>query len=158
MSTTRVGVPPIYARAVLAVFGRVRHVSVSLLALAGVTIVSWLALFNGSMRADSLAAFIAGWLVMMTAMMLPAAMPMIMVFRLSVSPRLLGQWRVAVFIAGYLVVWMAFGLVAFAAQWVLLSVDPIVQTWSAVGVLALAGVYQFSPLKDACLRTCRSPM
>lgn len=154
----QVATTPIYTRAVLAAFVRVRHVSVSLLTLVGVTGVSWLALLNGSMRADSIASFIAGWLVMMTAMMLPAAMPMIMVFRLGVGPGFWAQWRVVVFLIGYLVVWMAFGLLAFGAQWAGMSLDPIVRTWSAVGALALAGAYQFSPLKDACLRTCRSPM
>jgi len=158
MSTAGSGVSPIYTRAVLAAFERVRHVSLSLLALVSLTAVSWLALLNGSMRGDSIAAFIAGWLVMMTAMMLPSTMPMIMVFRLSVGQGVLAQWRMAVFLIGYLVVWMAFGLVAFAAQSALMALEPIVRTWSAVGVLALAGAYQFSPLKEACLRTCRSPM
>src|SRR6266511_4339012 len=100
MNTTGVAVSPTYARAVLAAVGQVRQADISLLALVGVTGVSWLALLNGSTRGDSIVAFIAGWLVMMTAMMLPAAMPMIMVFRVAVGPGVLAQWRMAVFLIG----------------------------------------------------------
>lgn len=95
---------------------------------------------------------------MMAAMMLPSAMPMILVVRLAAAPGRYTDLRTAVFTAGYLLVWTAFGLVAFIAQASMLALDDPSRGWAAAAVLAVAGAYQLSPLKRACLRTCRSPM
>ena len=70
----------------------------------------------------------------------------------------------SVFLAGYLVVWAAFGGLATAAQWALHAVSllsPMMASTSPVlgGVLLVAaGIYQWTPLKHACLRKCRSPL
>ena len=130
----------------------------SLLALAALTVGSWLALLGGGLAGDSAGMFLLGWLVMMIAMMLPAAAPMIMVVRLAAPAGRWAEAQTAVFVAGYLMVWIGLGIVAMAVQSALRASDPPVQVWAAVAVLTLAGAYQFSPLKDACLRACRSPM
>jgi len=136
----------------------VPQLSVSVLALVALTAVSWLVLLEGSMLGDSIGTFIVAWLVMMTAMMLPAAIPMILVFRLVAMPGRLTDSRTVLSVTGYLVVWTGLGVAAFAAQSTFMSLERAVQVWFAVGVLSLAGAYQFSPLKDTCLRACRSPM
>ncbi len=110
------------------------------------------------MRDDSIGPFLIGWLVMMTAMMLPATAPMVLIVRLAVAPGRLADVRTGVFVAGYLLVWTGLGLTALAAQSSLAALGLGVRAPAAAGVLALAGVYQFSPLKNACLRACRSPM
>jgi predicted metal-binding membrane protein len=107
------------------------------------------------------------WAVMMVAMMTPSAAPMILMFA-GVNRRRREQQvsyvPTGVFLAGYLVVWAAFGVLATAAQWALHAVSllsPMMAITSPVlgGVLLLAaGVYQWTPLKHACLRKCRSPL
>jgi len=85
------------------------------------------------------AGFFTGWTLMMAAMMLPSALPLVLLYRGS-TPLLL---------AGYLAVWAAIGLLPY----VLMTAE--VAAPAAV-VLGLAGVYQLTPLKTACLRRCRS--
>ncbi|MDF2462323.1 MAG: hypothetical protein K0Q43_558 [Ramlibacter sp.] len=102
------------------------------------------------------------WAVMMTAMMLPSALPMILVFaRLSEAG---GEpARARVFIAAYLLVWTGFSAVATALQWMLQAmdwVDPMIVSTSPLlsgTLLVIAGVYQFTPLKKVCLDACRTP-
>jgi predicted metal-binding membrane protein len=98
----------------------------------------------------------AMWAVMMTGMMLPSAVPMIV---------LAGDgWRPYFLALGYLSVWAAFSVGATFLQWLLmrlLIVTPMMEVSSrraAVVLLALAGIYQWTPLKRACLTTCQSPM
>jgi len=126
--------------------------------LAAATAASWLVLVRQPRMGDPIGFFLVGWLVMMAAMMLPSAMPMILVVRHAVSPGPFAEVRTGVFAAGYLLVWTALGLAAFVAQWSLMALDPSARGWAAAGILAIAGAYQFSPLKNACLRACRSPM
>jgi predicted metal-binding membrane protein len=106
------------------------------------------------------------WWVMMVGMMLPSAAPMILVFdRINRGKRGRGQPFVptAVFAAGYLGAWGAYSLLATLAEWGLESAAlmlPMMHLTSpALGgvVLVVAGVYQFTPLKYACLKHCRSP-
>src|SRR5215210_877268 len=107
------------------------------------------------------------WAVMMVAMMTPSAAPMILMFA-GVNRRLRAQQAsyvpTGVFLAGYLAVWAAFAVLATAAQWGLHDaslLSPMVATTSPVvgGVLLVAaGVYQWTPLKHACLSKCRSPL
>ena len=130
----------------------------SVVALALLTLGSWYAILAGSLPDDSVWTFLIGWLVMMSAMMLPAAMPMILVVRLTSSSDGSGDGRTALFALGYLVLWAALGVVALLARSALAVLGPTGQIWAAVGVLALAGLYQLSPLKETCLRACRSPM
>ena len=116
--------------------------------------------------ADVLLLFVM-WAVMMAAMMLPSAAPMILLFQ-SVHRRRREQGRpyvsTALFVLGYLVVWTAYSAVATLAQWALHSaalLSPMMVSTSAVlggGLLVAAGVFQWTPLKHACLTACRSPM
>ncbi len=112
--------------------------------------------------ANWLAVFIM-WSVMMAAMMLPTTMPMVSVFRTLNKSR--GEaGRTAAFVAGYLALWTAFGAAATAAQWALQTsglLSPMIVSLSPVlsgALLAVAGVFQFTPLKQACLRACRAPL
>ena len=112
--------------------------------------------------ANWLAVFIM-WGVMMAAMMLPAAMPMVSVF--SSLNRSRGEAsRTVAFVAGYLALWTAFAAAATAAQWALQArglLSPMIVSMSPVlsgALLVIAGVFQFTPLKHVCLRACRSPL
>jgi predicted metal-binding membrane protein len=107
------------------------------------------------------------WAVMMAAMMLPSAAPMILLYG-TIARRRERQGDMAVgagtFGLGYIVVWAAFSLVAVALQFglhhaALLSPMMSMTSKSVAGaVLIVAGVYQWTPLKQACLRRCRSPL
>lgn len=107
----------------------------------------------------------AMWSVMMVAMMLPSAAPMVVTFS-SVCRRRGGRpWqRTALFVAGYLTVWTFYSLCPTGAQWALHAVAmTIPQSHTAGpyvggGVLAAAGIFQLTPIKHACLRRCRSPI
>jgi predicted metal-binding membrane protein len=103
------------------------------------------------------------WSVMMAAMMLPSALPMIVTFA-YLSARNSEPQRGYAFVAAYLAVWFAFSALATATEWVLQAIDwinpMIVSTSKALtaALLLIAGVYQFSPLKRACLARCRTPL
>ncbi|CAA9526198.1 MAG: hypothetical protein AVDCRST_MAG05-3992 [uncultured Rubrobacteraceae bacterium] len=107
------------------------------------------------------------WAVMMVAMMTPSAAPMILMFA-GVNRRRREQQAsyvpTGVFLAGYLAVWAAFSVIATAAQWglhdaSLLSPMAAITSPAVGGVLLVAaGVYQWTPLKHACLSKCRSPL
>ena len=114
-----------------------------------------------------LAWLIGMWAVMMVAMMLPSAAPTILLFGgVSRRRRLQGQPAVpvAVFTLGYLTVWTVYAAAAGAAQWELhrrallsasmAAASPVL----AGGLLIVAGVYQWLPMKGACLSHCRSPL
>lgn len=109
----------------------------------------------------------AMWAVMMTAMMTPTAAPMVLAFAAVNRGRReqsSGYAPTAVFVAGYLVVWTSFGVLAALAQWgfqrMSLLSDELATTSSVLGgaLLIAAGVYQWSPLKRACLGACRTPL
>jgi predicted metal-binding membrane protein len=106
------------------------------------------------------AALTAMWLVMMTAMMAPAAWPWIGAFR-SYVDRSIGA--TASFSGGYLSAWLMYALAAASIQIVLqraAGLDPAAGLEGVAGaaVLVGAGLYQFAPLKRACLTHCRSPV
>jgi predicted metal-binding membrane protein len=106
------------------------------------------------------------WAVMMVAMMLPSAAPMILLFTL-VNRRRVEQGRpvarTGVFVAGYVLVWSAYSALAAAGQWALHEAA-LLSDVAAVGprlggaLLVAAGLYQWTPLKRACLTACRSPL
>lgn len=113
------------------------------------------------------AIFLPMWVTMMVAMMFPAATPMILLFdRVARQRKARGEAYVptAIFVAGYLVAWTLFGLVAYLA---ILAVQTLIAQFiesfpqlpliGLVAVLLLAGIYQFSPLKTVCLRHCQTP-
>ena len=106
------------------------------------------------------------WAVMMVGMMVPSATPMALIYAAvarkadrqgsPVSPTF-------IFVSGYVAMWTLFSLGATFAQWglerasllspMLVSSSP----WLGAGLLVAAGVYQFTPAKDACLEHCRAP-
>jgi predicted metal-binding membrane protein len=70
-------------------------------------------------------------------------------------------WRISSFVAGYLIAWASYGLLAFAlllATEYLVDMEPGIGRWLGAGIFAVAGIYQLTPLKSACLRNCRSPL
>ena len=113
-------------------------------------------------------AFVASmWIAMMVGMMTPSAAPMILLYaRVGRSAAAQGKpfASSAWFASGYLLAWAAFAVAATAAQWLLeqaLLIAPMMGPASRlVGgiILIIAGVYQWTPLKDACLGQCRAPL
>ena len=114
-----------------------------------------------------LVSFLVAWAVMMAAMMLPSATPMIALYG-AVRRNLTHRGQTAVptplFALVYLVVWIVFGLPVYLVG---VAVEALAGASSAAAallpygvglVLLAAGIYQLSPLKGACLRVCRSPM
>jgi predicted metal-binding membrane protein len=117
----------------------------------------------------SLGFYVSLWIVMMTAMMLPSATSMVVTYStVQRRRRDLGRpaqrGATAAFVGGYLVVWTAFGIVAYALFEFLRSLDVDALAWSrngpyaAAAVIAIAAVYQLTPLKDVCLAKCRTPL
>ena len=106
------------------------------------------------------------WVLMMAAMMLPSTLPMVLVFTQIVKRRTPQAFMLSVFvfICGYLFAWSIYSLLAVVLQWQLHVRDlltPMMDSrsylWSGL-VLLCAGVYQFTPLKESCLRQCQSPL
>ncbi len=106
------------------------------------------------------------WSIMMVAMMLPTALPAVMVFD-GLSRRRAPEGRPAVttglFIAGYLAAWVGYSVVAAAGQ-VALShaalLTPMLKSTSqalSVAILLAAGAFQFTALKEMCVTQCRTP-
>ena len=107
----------------------------------------------------TLLAFVVMWTLMMAAMMLPSAMPMITLYVRTIRSM---RWpRMAVFGVGYLVAWSLTGVPAFLLAWVAGKIAADYAGWTtaaAVVIFASAGVYQLTSLKYRCLRHCRSPL
>jgi predicted metal-binding membrane protein len=117
----------------------------------------------------SLGPYLTTWVAMMAGMMLPSAMPMVRAHAaVERRKRELGRdarlGASAAFVAGYLLVWTCFGLVAYGLFELVGSFDVDVLMWDhggqyvAAGVIAVAAVYQLTPVKDVCLSKCRSPL
>jgi len=116
------------------------------------------------------ALMIAMWWVMMIAMMSPSAAPTILLYA-RVHRHALAQGQIqdklaptGVFMAGYLLVWLGFSVAATALHWLLEREAFVSATmmssqsrWLSAIVLIAAGLYQLSPLKNACLSHCRAP-
>jgi len=109
----------------------------------------------------------AMWAVMMTAMMLPSATPLMLLYAAAAgknAEQTSASRRVYALAAGYLFVWSLFSVAATALQRILASLSvltPMMEPASRLAgaiVLAVAGLYQLTPLKRACLRACRSPL
>ena len=111
--------------------------------------------------------FAGMWLAMMAAMMLPAITPVVLLFRnvqRSRGARGAPMVPAAIFVGGYLIVWLLAGLVAYliyaavqtaatrlhAAAWLI--------PYAGGAILVLAGLYQLTPLKHTCLAHCRAPL
>jgi predicted metal-binding membrane protein len=164
----------------LAAVGSARLGGVPLVVLAAI-VVAWLAAISAQATGAAsllhhdaliddgpsvwvaLPAFMVAWQVMIAAMMLPSSLPLVRLFATASAgqPRL-GTAMVG-FLGGYAVVWSAFGALALAFD---LGVHAAVdasgwleehESFLGGAVLALAGAFQFTALKDACLDKCRHP-
>jgi predicted metal-binding membrane protein len=111
----------------------------------------------------ALALFLVAWQAMIAAMMLPSSLPLIRLFVIASQRQPRPRIAVLGFLGGYAVVWTSFGALAFLGD---VAVHRAVEAlpwlherpWLvAGGVLALAGAFEFSKLKDACLSKCRHP-
>ncbi|MDQ6713130.1 MAG: DUF2182 domain-containing protein, partial [Candidatus Dormibacteraeota bacterium] len=106
--------------------------------------------------------FLVTWVVMMVAMMFPAAAPMVLTHAGVVRSRGEGTLPTVSFVVGYLAVWTVAGLVPLGVIQLLGSsiASPVTGWLTRLGgaVVVLAGAYQLTPLKTACLRACRSPL
>lgn len=102
------------------------------------------------------------WCVMMAAMMLPSTAPVTLLVARIAGQRAGGA--TLLFVLGYLSVWFAFSVAATALQWALNRAGLLSDGWALANsvlagvVLLAAGIYQWTPLKAACLRHCRSPL
>jgi predicted metal-binding membrane protein len=107
--------------------------------------------------------FLVAWQVMIAAMMLPSSLPLIRLFAAASAGQPRPASAMAGFLGGYALVWSVFGALAFLFDvGVHAGVDSSAwladHDWLLGGsVLALAGAFQFSKLKDACLDKCRHP-
>lgn len=112
----------------------------------------------------ALAIFLLCWQVMTVAMMLPSSMPMIQLVILAGRKQARPVAVPLAFLVGYAVIWTAFAVGAFLGD---TGVHRLVDLWSwlaahswLVGTVtfAIAGLFQFSPLKERCLDMCRTPL
>jgi predicted metal-binding membrane protein len=106
------------------------------------------------------AVFMAMWTTMMVAMMFPTIAPIVLLHRLVMRRRGVGVAPTGVFVAGYLLVWAAIGLVPLGVLIAFRHVSDAATWVPRVGgaVLLVAGAYQFTAWKQACLRACRTPL
>jgi predicted metal-binding membrane protein len=137
-------------------------------AITSLVALSWLYLVNGAgmdggmhgMRPPPLGSHVLMWWLMMLAMMLPSAAPAILLYgrvrevrgdAAAVAPT-------CVFLGAYLGTWLLFSIAAALAQQLLVGPSMALHNRSAESaLLVVAGLYQLSPLKNACLGQCRSP-
>jgi predicted metal-binding membrane protein len=109
------------------------------------------------------AGFLGAWGVMMAAMMLPSATPMIALYgalRRTAAGAGPAGISTGLFALVYLLLWGAFGIPVYLASLLIgaQSGSGDLLPYALAVVLVAAGVYQFTPLKHACLRVCRSPL
>jgi predicted metal-binding membrane protein len=106
------------------------------------------------------------WSVMMVGMMTGSAAPMLLLFAAAQAKRQAsgGSWRVLLFGLGYLAIWTGFSAIATFSQWALQRASLLSDTLAAssprlaAAIVIIAGVYQLTPFKKACLSHCRSPL
>jgi predicted metal-binding membrane protein len=107
--------------------------------------------------------FLVAWQVMVAAMMLPSSLPLVRMYAAASAGAPHRSRALAAFLGAYGLVWSLFGLVAFggdAALHAAVAASPwlVAHDWAiAPSVLLVAGAFQFTALKDACLRACRHP-
>ena len=111
----------------------------------------------------ALPVFLLAWQLMIAAMMLPSSLPLIRLYARTSAPQPRAGWAFGAFLGGYALVWSLFGAAAFAFD---IGVHAAVgaSTWLdahdwllVTAVFGLAGAFQFTALKDACLDKCRHP-
>jgi predicted metal-binding membrane protein len=120
-------------------------------------------LVGGPGFGPALLLFLLAWQVMVGAMMLPSSLPLVRMYTAATVGTPERGRSLAAFLGGYALVWSAFGALAFsfdAGVHASVNASPWIEDhdWAiGPGVLLLAGAFQFSSLKDACLRACRHP-
>jgi predicted metal-binding membrane protein len=144
-------------------------------ALLAATLVAWIVTIDQMRGMDAgpgtalgtLGWYVGIWVTMMAAMMLPSAAPMVLLYAKVASENgrrgraFAPTW---VFVAGYLGVWTAYGLVAFGVYRAIVAAGTGFLAWDRAGpivagtAIAAAGAFEITPLKDVCLRHCRSPL
>jgi len=152
-----------------------RHVAATSAVVLAAALVTWLVTVQRMRGMDagpgrdlgSLGWYVGVWVTMMAAMMLPSALPMVLLFD-RISHRRTSRWsRIGstwLFVAGYLAVWTVYGLAAFGVYRTIAGLHLRFLAWDHSGpylagsLIALAGVYELTPLKSMCLRRCRSPL
>ena len=118
----------------------------------------------GAAAAVEIGLFVAGWAVMVTAMMLPTSLPLVTTFAAVVARRPRPNVLVGLVVGGYLATWVAFGAALYLGDRLLHAVVEATPWLAdnpqliAGGTLIVAGAYQFSSLKYRCLDACRSPL
>ncbi len=119
--------------------------------------------FDGSVVSQTLL-YVGGWVLMTAAMMLPTTIPLLDIFRRLTRRRRDTRRLVSLVTAGYLSIWLLFGVVAHLMDW---FVSQVVRQSEWLGlngwvlgsiVLGIAGVFQFTDLKYRCLDQCRAPL
>jgi predicted metal-binding membrane protein len=137
-----------------------------MLLLSGLVVAAWAVTVERMQGMDAgpgtdlggLGWYLGIWVTMTAAMMLPSEAPSALLVA-----RLRRGLPTSLFLAGYLAVWTAFGLVAYALFRSVTSFDTGWLAWSeagpyvAGGAMVAAGVYELTPLKRLCLRRCRYP-
>jgi predicted metal-binding membrane protein len=136
-------------------------------ALLAVAAAAWLVVVSSSMGDGDMAdmpmgagAFVGAWAVMMTAMMLPSALPMIALYgaiQRKAAPGTKGL-PVALFTLVYLALWGITGVPVYVGSVALGGLAGRPLAYGVAVTLIVAGLYQLSPLKQVCLRACRSPI
>jgi predicted metal-binding membrane protein len=116
----------------------------------------------GKISPADAAVFLGGWGVMMAAMMLPSALPMIALYcAISRNQARAGRQvvLVAMFAATYLAIWLLFGVPVYLASAAvgLFAGGASWLPYALAAVLAAAGVYQFTAIKQTCLKNCQTP-
>ena len=136
---------------------------------------AWVSVVRSSLRDDDMmmmtmpmpataadgVAFVVSWGVMMTAMMLPSALPMISLYGGTQRGAAGAATRgvpVAIFTLVYLALWAASGIPVYFAHTLLMTLAGSAFAYGIAAILLAAGAFQLSPLKQVCLRACRSPL
>jgi len=128
-----------------------RRTTVAVAALLAASLACWVVTLRGMSAMGGPGPWAAAWVTTTAAMMLPSAAPMVVAYTWLAR----GRSSTSGFVLGYLATWTAFGLAAYAVAKALPGWSS--DTLAGVG-LVLAGAYQLTPLKNACLRACRAPL
>jgi len=131
------------------------------------TILMWMPPSSGSWVLSDFVLLFLMWSVMMIAMMTPSILPMLMLFTtLNARNKSKGKdtSSTLLLLAGYLMSWVLFSLVITLPEYAMHKsglLNPMMEpTHAYLGsvMLVIAGIYQFTPFKDACLTVCQSPL
>src|SRR5438093_3772400 len=169
------GNPPDAPPTPATVTGRDRVSLVTYVALLLITAAAWIHILWSGMQADDMAGmsmplaptvaegalYVAAWTVMMAAMMLPSAAPTIALYAATQRNAASAVARivpVVLFTLTYLALWAVTGVPTYLASVVLGAITSQALAYIVAGLLLAAGLFQLSPLKQLCLRACRSPV